>query len=722
MIASHPHATNCRWFLHVALFASLANLAGAATEFDLDGRGALKKLSAGGTALTFDAALGGFSARDVVAKTAIDLTQGKVSQKDSKTVFDTKPAQGLGLHAEFTAKDGYVLVTGYLEKSSPEDRAIILDYRVGFIGAGAVFSNAVNRGEESKITATTTEFEGNAFPIAALQTADRAVAVAVPHDFACSFGMVGSGQGLAVRFYLGVSATTKAFPNRAPFQFIVYPTEPGWGFRGALERYYGFYPGNYEPRVMKTGYWMFQVKGLVPERADQYAFNLLEIQNPHVPEDLNRDDKYGIASLLYTLVGQREIKFLDKLPTSYDEAMKVLEHWSIESHRKYPITKESIVAGRDQWLREEIKSSSATDADGKYHIQFRDTPWGKKSVTFKVNPSPYLFADQKVETVGGNSIRLIENWLKEYPQLDGVLIDSMGANWPATPDYRSDHIAYAQYPVTFDAQGRLFVSNITGHYEWCKNLGDKLWAQGKFFAANGLYAYKTPNADHYRAPDKKTRPKLSPFFSASLLDAATSEIGTRAGADRCQDVRVLMGRKYCTLTNYEWDDEKKVREFYNRSLAYAIFASNTMTYAGNGPYVENVNEGLSYVDNPKGYYRDKALLDWLLPKATMLQKAGWQPVTYAQIESGDPLITLERFGHGDKVYFTLFNESTERKECTVKVDLKSLGFTAGTADYREFAYDAKLETPAPDRITLTLEPRQAYVISASKIWVVSNGL
>ncbi|MDB6166755.1 MAG: hypothetical protein JWQ83_1895, partial [Lacunisphaera sp.] len=206
MISSRPNAAGRRWPFHILLFAAVANLTCVAAEFELDGRGALKRLSAGGAALTFDAAAGGFSARDVVAKTAVDLTHGKASRKDGKTVFDAQADQGVGLHAEFAAKDGYVLVTGYLEKSSPEDRAIILDYRVGLTGAGAIFSNAVNRSEESKITDATTEFEGNAFPIAALQTADRAVALAIPHDFACSFGMVGSGQGLTVRFYLGVTA------------------------------------------------------------------------------------------------------------------------------------------------------------------------------------------------------------------------------------------------------------------------------------------------------------------------------------------------------------------------------------------------------------------------------------------------------------------------------------------------------------------------------------
>lgn len=690
----------------------------AATSYQLSPGAALSELAAGETKLTLDPGAGGFSGREVKSDRKLDFSKGDLKQNGESYVFRSKSAEGLSLYAEFQPKDGYVLVEGYLESSKAEDRAVILDYRVGLTGSDLVFSNALNAWEDAKVPADGAEVEGNAFPVAALQSADKAVAVGIPGDAPCSFGMVGSKQGLTVRFYLGVTPETKAFPNRARFSFIVYPAVPGWGFRSALAGFYSFYPKQYEPRQKRAGYYMYMVKGLVPENIDQYSSNVLEIHNPHVKEDLDRDDKHQIDSLLYTLIGQREIKFLPKLPANFDEAMKAFENWTVESHKKFPVTKENAVSGEDRWLKQEVESSAAKGPDGKYVLTIRNTPWGKNSVSFKSNPSPYLFADKDVFTVGRDSTKLIQDWLKQYPQIDGVIVDSLGANWPATANYRRDHIAYAQYPVTFDPEGRLFINNDISHYEWAKYMWEKVLKPEQYLTGNGVYAYQSSIPEHYRAKDRRSRIKIGRFFISSLLDGGASEAGARASTDRCQDARIMFGHKYYALTNYEWEDEAKVKQFYNRALAYAIFASNTKNYFGNGEYVELVNEGVSYVDNPHGYFRDKALTDWFLPKAQMLHKAGWQPITSARItEGGAKTLFVERYGQGNNVYFAIFNDSATAAEISLKVDMPALGFTEGAAEYQELAYSAPLTVLEKDEFKLKLEPYHTYIVSMSKTWL-----
>ncbi len=613
------------------------------------------------------------------------------------------------------AKDGYVLVNGTLKNKAAGDRAIILDYRVGFEGKGAVFSNSLNKTDETAISDA--EAEGNAFPVAALGNDKSAIAVAIPPLDEVSFGVVGSPQGLSVRFYLGLTPLTKAFPNEAHFSFLVYPSRPGWGFRDALAKYYDFFPERYKPKPKQAGYYMFIVKGLTPKNVDQYAFNTLEIQSPDAAKDIERDDKHGISSLLYTLVGQREIKFLDKLPENYDEALGVFKNWSVESHRKFPVTKESVVAGSDAKLREEVESSAVKDADGKYVVLLRNTPWGKNSVSFKVNPSPYLFADMDVDTVGRNSIRLLDGWLKEHPQLDGVLVDSLGANWPAVANYRQDHFEYAQHPLTFDSQGRLFLHNEASHFEWVQSVHDKLEKEGRYLFANGVYAYRAAAPEHYLIKDKTTRPKLGRFFISSLLDGATCEAGTRATTERAQDVRIMLGRKYYAFINYDWEDQAKVEQFFNRSLAYGIFASNTLNYGKGGEYVEGKYEGIPYADNPNGSLRDKALLDWFLPKAVLLHKAGWQPVTFAEVSGGRD-VYLERFGSGNDIYFTVFNDSDQKTDATIKFDLAALGID-GTK-FEEITRDAKVDAASADQARLALEPHKTYILHLSKTGLVGK--
>lgn len=700
------------------LVISLTDLPGAST-YKLADNGAFRELTAEDRTIGLDPSIGGFFAREVGVEGAgaMDFSEGTLRQEGAIMVYDSE-SRGIGLHAEFIPKKGYVRIEGYLENTTGEDRAIILDYRVGLTGSDMVFSNALNRDEEHAVRDDATEHEGNAFPVAALQTADQAIAAAIPVDAPCIFGMVGSAQGLSVRFYLGLTPQTRAFPNRARFALIIYPSRPDWGFRSALERYYTFFPENYEPRdKRRAGYYMYMVKGLVPENIEQYSFNVLEIHSPHVQHDLDRDDKHDIISLLYTLVGQREIKFLDELPANYDEAMTAFSNWTIESHLDHPVTKENAVAGADRWLREEVKSSGVKGPKGKYVLLIRDTPWGKKSVSFKVNPSPYLFADRDIRTVGKTSTVLIRDWLKEYPQIDGVIVDSLGANWPATANYRRDHMKYAQFPVTFDHEGRLFVHNQISHYEWIKYMREEVLEPEQYLSANGVYAYRTRNAEHYRVSDRKPRIKVGRFFMSSLLDGGASEAGTRASVERYQDVRIMFGRKYYALTNYEWEDEEKVKQFYNRALAFGVFASNTKNYFGGGEYVEHEHEGVIYADNPDGYYRDKELINWFLPKAEMLHEAGWEPETFARIVSGGEDLYIERFGEGNSVYLTIFNDSPEAKECTVKIDLARLGFTEGDADIQELAYDAELEFRGTDTFQLTAEPYHTYIVSLTKTWM-----
>jgi len=180
----------------------------------------------------------------------------------------------------------------------------------------------------------------------------------------------------------------------------------------------------------------------------------------------------------------------------------------------------------------------------------------------------------------------------------------------------------------------------------------------------------------------------------------------------------MFGRKYYALINYDWEDQSKVRQFFNRSLLYGIFASNTKNYFGGGEYVEHVHEGIDYLANPQGYFRDKPLHDWFLPLAQMLYAAGWQPVTHARLAEGSQkALYVERYGAGNKVYFVVFNDSGSKAEVSVKVDLLALGFTEGTADYQELAHNAELSMPENDVFRLTLDAYQACVVSMSKTWL-----
>ena len=106
----------------------------------------------------------------------------------------------------------------------------------------------------------------------------------------------------------------------------------------------------------------------------------------------------------------------------------------------------------------------------------------------------------------------------------------------------------------------------------------------------------------------------------------------QANVERCQDVRVFMGRKPYAFLNYHWDDGALVEEFVNKSLCFGIFASTST----------NFFSGVQYENHPQGYLRDKKLLDWYVPLVRRLSQAGWEPVRYAAIDGEG--ISCERFG------------------------------------------------------------------------------
>jgi hypothetical protein len=694
---------------------------------------------------------GGFRAYDATARKSIPLAPTSLRQTGGGMVCECE-GDGIRLHALFTTGKAFVRVSGELENTRGDERGVILDYVIPPISPEAVFSNGL---DHALRMAVSDPYEGNVYPIAAMCGELGGIGVAIPPSDPRVFGMASDAQGMSARFYLGLSPEPKRFPNRASFTFLLYSVEPDWGFRSALAAYYRFFPDYYTPRLKRDGLFMFQMEDRVPPNIDQYGFDLVESQ--WKPEVLRaailRDEQHGIPTFPYMIVGQREIKFLPALPKDYDEAMAAYAKWTLDDHAGHAWTKENAASQGDIHLKEEVESSACKTSDGRYSLVIRNTPWGANSVSFKINPSPDLFQDVGRPTVASYAFELMEQWLKEQPQYDGMYIDSLGANWPALLNYRKDHFAYARYPLTFDPEGRVALQNDLSHYEYIETLRKRMRADGKLILANGVYAYRSKGAPPRRRPTPakrrdRTKPGVAPkpkaltskpaerqvvdrrlqefrartappehyragtklgrFFCAALLDVASSEAGVRAVVERCQDVRVFMGKKHYAFLNYSWDDAAKVEEFVNKSLCYGIFASSTTVFV----------TGVHYEDHPNGYLRDKTLLDWYVPLVRRLSRAGWEPVRYAAVDCKDA--SCERFGNGEVVYYTLYNDATNAAACTLELDLKSLGFDEKTAVVREIARGTPLARPKPNTVTLPLEPKRTCVIQIAR-QVKDNG-
>lgn len=699
-----------------------------AVALTLGGDGASPQtLSIAGRELTLSGN-GGFRIYDATRQAEVTLSRGELSGSGKDMSFETRSDEAdVRLEATFEQKDDYILVRGEIENLRGDERGFIVDYQIPRLASGATFSYHL---ENSVAMNQAEETENNAIPVAAMCSDTAGVAIAIPPDEPRVFGMVGDKSGMSIRLYLGTSPKPKRFPNHASFVFIIYGVEPGWGFRSALSQYHDFFPDYYQQRIKKEGLMMFQMTDRNPPNVEQYGFHLSETQwgRAVLAAALARDEKYNITTFPYSIVGQREIKFLDELPQTYDEAMKAYENWSVADQADHNHTKENAASQGDIYLKKEVESSAVKISDGRYCIQLRDTPWGGNSVTFKINPNPDLFMDQDGINVGRLALDLADKWIAKHPEYDGLFVDSLGQNWPAVLNYRPDHFVYARYPLTFDPEGRVAIQNVISHYAYIETLRKKMYSTGRLTLGNGVYAYNSRKGrpggaggvgvqvvdeetneflnrnaaepEHYRAGTKVGR-----FFCGALLDVASSEAGIRATVERCEDVRVIMGPKPYAFLNYHWHDADKVETLINKSLAFGIFAtSNTNWFTGE-----------QYERAEHGYFRDKEMIDWFVPLVRMLSAARWEPVRYATISGeGSEDISCERFGDGDVVYLTLYNDADETRNCELTIDLDGLGFGGHGVSFREIARDSNFYSTPDGAFRISLESKKAYIVELTK--------
>ncbi len=627
--------------MSIPSFGSTARLADQSLAVELDtARGALTSLASA----PISASGGRFAAYDFRSKQSIPLAAGKVSASRDKISARYQGGQ-LQCDATYLVSKGSLYVQGTLKDLSGKDRAVMLSYTIPVRGKNLRFSPSLNTTIPigAKVSG-----QGTVYPIAAICGDGFGLAMAIPPTAPCMFRMVGSTEGLTLRMYLGLSPDTKRLPSSARFSFIVYTCDPKWGFRDALRRYYATFPQYYEHHSKGDGLWLFEATD--PPNLSDFAFDEISV-GPKIKDIIQRDDRAGILSFPYMIVGQREIKRLGSLPRSYEQAMEEYGKWSPVGGR---VTKESIAAGGDAFLKDEVETSAIKEQDGKYLLSIRNTDWGGDSVTFTMNPNPALPGEH---TTGGDAMTLIHEWLAAYPNADGIYIDSLGSNWCARLNFRHDHFPYAKYPLTFDSKGNVALHNALSHYEFIEPLRAELHKRGKLLMANGVYCYSVKEPEYADVKD------TGRFFLAALCDVAGAESSTPDQA-RWEFYKTAMGRKPYLILKYHWEKPDNVQEVFNQALCYGVFVTNS-----NGL-------GKVYWTDPNGYARDKSLYEWYVPLVRKLSKAGWQPVTYASSPTKD--VRFERYGGKGDIYFTVYNNAATEQECVLKIEAKPLGLTNDT--------------------------------------------
>jgi hypothetical protein len=479
-------------------------------------------------------------------------------------------------------------------------------------------------------------------------------------------------EGYTVEWDFGLSPIVRKYPSRADFFALLYRHDPQWGFRAAAKSYYELFPEWFAVRVPRQGNWYYHDLTDLPHPEDfGLAFNEKLSESTVVA-----DRKLGLLPFAYTepwgwwswAVGQHPAE--DDPQPSYEEALAAVKakaaQGGADSQTGRDMGTLTALAARggvysQALVAQSILNSGTWDAEGRYTRGGYVAKWG--GYNWLLNPSPFAEPER-----GVSRFRLSYDWEVE-PGLTmgaaGVLLDSIDF-WAGMPDYRPEHLAAAQHPLTFSgAHPRPAELGVWSQYEFAEYLARDLHGRGKLLMANIF----TP----------------TPVFFSHLLDVLGHEVWDKLDPNLPYGVpppvmraqRTLAYRKpYCWLMQFHPEVSAAERErWMQEAMLLGIFP--------------NIVGGTTETAE---YERFRPLFRKYMPTMLALAEAGWEPVTYAR--SNAP-IWLERFGPKDgRLLLSVRNPGETEVLAHVTIDWPALGITPAEQGMRR--PDGTQVRPSPD--------------------------
>jgi hypothetical protein len=570
--------------------------------------------------------------------------------------------EALGLKLETKRNGEFIEAT--LRNRTGKDRAVTLIYAVPVSGdgwrwlAGPGQSEATVAGREYMVTHGTPAGMGrlSRWPFAAISDGKHGAALGIDMEQPAFFraGYNAGTHELFLAFDLGL---TPEQPS-AHLRFCQFAFDPAWEFRSALARFYELFPSQFQRRVAQQGLWMPFAKISKVAQWEDFGFRFKEGN-----DETKWDDAHDILTFRYTEPMTWWMKMPKELPRTLDAALAEAKRLAAQSN----------TAARA------FLASGFRDDSGRTPARLLDTPWCNGAV-WSMNSMP---------GVAGEVTDFSQKWnakLREQlygaarkDDLDGEYVDSAECYVTDVLNFRRDHFAAAQTPLTFapgSHQPALFRGLMV--FEYVRTLGRDVHGMHKLMMANS-----TPSSLCWLAPQ---------------LDVLGTETDWNHGgqwrpmsADELLYRRALCrGKPYCFLMNSDFIklSHELVEKYMRRCLAIGMFPGFFSADASTG----------AYFTRPELYERDRDLFKKYVPLCKRVAEAGWEPVTRAW--SSDAQVLVERFG---EKHLTVFNAGAA--PCTVTITLDA----APAATSRELISGAPL-TWKERTITLTLAAEDVQVL------------
>jgi hypothetical protein len=525
---------------------------------------------------------------------------------------------------------GVTMIDAELTDTSGKDRAVTLVYAVPALPAGLRWlddprrATAVEPGREY-ITASSYAAVGEGrlsrYPLAAVADAQRGVALGIdmtrPAFYRVAYN-AGAGE-LFVAYDIGLAPEKPT----ARVRFCRFDFDPAWAFRAALDRYYKVFPEQFRCRTPEQGLWMpFAKISDVPGWED-FGFKFKEGDN-----ETRWDDEHGIVTFRYTEPMTWWMTMPKDMPRTLDAALA-------EARR---------LAEKGEPEAKALFTSGYHDREGRIPARLLDTPWCNGAV-WSMNSMPGIRGDvTDFNTKWNDAIRGKLYGPGRSADLDGEYIDSSEGYVTDDLDFRRDHFAAADTPLTFSAgDHRPAILRGLIAMEYARAIAKDVHGMNKLMMANS-----TPDRLCWLAP---------------WLDVLGTETNWHYGrawrpmsdADLLYRRAICKGKPYCFLMNtaFESFSHELVERYMRRALAYGMFP---------GFFSHNASQG-HYFTRPELYNRDRPLFKKYVPLCKLVAQAGWEPITQAR--SDDEHIRVERFGTR---YLTVLNDSRERRTATIRLE------------------------------------------------------
>ena len=571
------------------------------------------------------------------------------------------PADQLSLDADFTAAPDRITVDATVRSTSVADRPLQVAYTLPIDAVGWQWQRHGRRSvlmEAGKRYAYDTRWhvqEMSRYPWSTINDDRSALSVGLPLDVPRIARVRYGPAGLTITFDLGLSPSATRLGNAATFRFVLFTSDPAWGFRASTARYYQLYPGAFVRRTdpAREGGWV-QRKYLGEWADDMADFGLgLDMLALGSDQDgADRNDAYLVpadnAEGIYAAAYNHHWGYKFKLPSRdsyppYEQAVSWLEA-KAAGPRDTP--KEVAAADRAQ----AALFSTARDFNGRRVYERyvdRFLQW-----YLNLDPMPARSIDSARAGHDYQVLNSIENAEAEG-FLDAIHFDSTSGmrRWGAQDDYSRAHWAVALQPLTFSYDSGLVTLRVSfTDFGQIEREADFLHARGMLLTANF-------NGSEARAGS---------WFGAHKIDYMGIEQGL---PEKTGD-----GDIYVTQDGFA---------LYKRTLAYQRPVTTLDPLLGAGLLSTAEVERRLELNLFYGIYAGigakagaltepiRQLYLHYVPIFREVNTAGWEPVT--QATSADPDVWLERFGDLDEdgaAYLAIRNETTSAQPYTVTLDLR----------------------------------------------------